>query len=258
MAYSRNLRMPRRNMRAAAASRQRGARKLMVRAFRGAAYFRSANRTRRVLSGSGGAEIKLVDGTAANPGRNILPLNSTGSITPVNLIASGSGFNNRIGRKIDMVSLHLHGLVSQTGVVVGFNDYVRICVIYDRQTNGILPAYSDIFRNYDQASATASSAFSDLNPDERERFAILADFRLTLPATAASGLNGSVDALQNSFNINRFIKLNLSTMYKGDSAPSVIGDIATGSLYITTMGSVAAGSEAYQAPLSWRLRYRDT
>jgi len=212
------------------------------------------------MSGSSNRpEIKLVDGLAATPGPNTLALNTTGTIQPVNLIASGSGFNNRIGRKIEMQSLHLHGFINQTGVASTSTDYTRICVVYDRQTNGAVPLLSDIFTNYSQSSGTSSSVMSDLNPDERERFVILADFRLVLPATTVGGTTGAADGLQATFNVNRFIKLNgASTIYKGDTSPSVIGDIATGALYIITMGSFAPASEGYKAILSWRLRYKDT
>jgi len=208
---------------------------------------------------SGRPEIKLVDGTAGAAGANTLVLDTTGRIQPVNLIASGSGFNNRIGRKIEMQSLHLHGVVVQTGTATTTTDYTRIVVVYDRQTNGAIPVLQDIFTNYSQTSSTSSSVFSDLNPDERERFQILADYRLVLPATTAAGTTGASDGLQPTFNVNRFIKLNgASTIYKGDTSPSVIGDIATGALYIITMGSFAPGSEGFKAVLSWRLRYKDT
>lgn len=208
---------------------------------------------------SGRPEIKLVDGLAATPGANNLVLDSTGTIQPVNLIASGSGFNNRIGRKIEMQSLHLHGVITQTGTSTVSTDYTRICVVYDRQTNGAIPSLTDIFTNYSQTSVTSSTVFSDLNPDERERFVILADYRLVLPATTAAGTTGASDGLQPTFNINRFVKLNgASTIYKGDSSPSVIGDVATGALYVITMGSYAPGTQGYKAVLSWRLRYKDT
>jgi len=212
------------------------------------------------MSGATGRpEIKLVDGTAGAAGANNLALDTTGRIQPVNLITSGSGFNNRIGRKIEMQSLHLHGVLVQTGTATTTTDYTRIVVVYDRQTNGAIPVLQDIFTNYSQTSSTSSSVFSDLNPDERERFQILADYRLVLPATTAAGTTGASDGLQPTFNVNRFIKLNgASTIYKGDTSPSVIGDIATGALYIITMGSFAPGSEGFKAVLSWRLRYKDT
>lgn len=239
-------------------NRQKTARRNLVRAFRGASTTRAALRRNRIMSlSSSRQEMKLVDGLAATPGPNTLGLSQTPTVTCTNLIASGSGFNNRIGRKIDMTSLHLHGVLTQTGTATTVNDYVRICVVYDRQTNGTIPTFADMFTNYSQTSVTSTSAFSDLNPDERERYVILADWRMTLPATTTSGLNGSNDALQNSFNINRYIKLNLNTMYKGDTSPSVIGDIATGALFITTIGSLPAGSQGYNAVLSWRLRYKD-
>lgn len=190
-----------RNARVSTQARQRSARKMMARAFRGAASTRKTwARSRRVMSGATGRpEIKLVDGLAGTPGANTLTLDTAGRIQPVNLIASGSGFNNRIGRKIEMQSLHLHGVLTQTGTATTTTDYTRIVVVYDRQTNGAVPVLQDIFTNYSQSSVTSSTVFSDLNPDERERFQILADYRVVLPATTAAGTTGASDGLQPTF-----------------------------------------------------------
>jgi len=243
-------------------SRQRTARRNQVRMSR-AGYGASA-RTRfsRILStvpSRHSAEVKLVDTVNGSPTITSV-INTTGTITAMNLIQSGSGFNNRVGRRIEMKSVHLVGILKQTGTVNVSNDYGRVVVVYDRQPNGALPAITTILLQYDQSSTTSTTAFSGLNPDQRERFMIVADEHIALPSVvAASGLTGGVDGLSVTFNINRFIKLrNLTTHFQHDSNPAVIGDVATGALYVFTLGAFASGSEGWNASLSWRLRYVDT
>jgi len=205
------------------------------------------------------AEVKLVDNVNASGGIS-LSLNSTANIQCINLIQSGSGFFNRVGRRIEMQSLHVTGEVNQTTTATTYNDYARILVIYDRQTNGALPSYATIMAAYDQSGTASTTYLSGVNPDERERFLVLMDQRLVLPACpGGSGVTGATDGPAVTFNINRFLKLrNLTTHYKADSSPSVIGDIATGSLYIIGVGRAASGSEGWQCNLNIRLRYKDT
>lgn len=248
----------RRSNRRSALRRQRLGRSRMVRMSR-AGY--GASKYRRILSAiSSRPELKSVDNfNTAGPAVS-LTLNTTAQITALNLISAGSSFFNRVGRRIEMKSLHVSGVVSQTTTATVHDDYGRILVIYDRQTNGALPTISNILASYDQSGASTTSVFSNINPDERERYLVLADIRLALPACpSGTGVTSASDGVTTTFNINRFIKLrNLLTHYKADSAPAVIGDVATGGLYIIGYGGLASGTEGWQATVECRLRYKDT
>jgi len=207
------------------------------------------------------AEVKTVDTIVGNAGGIAFPLNTTNNnLQYCNLIAVGSGFNNRVGRRIEMQSLHLTGFIKQTANTTTTNDYVRIAVVYDRQPNGASTVFNNVFLDYDAISGTSTTSLSGLNPDERERYAILADIRLELPASNhTNGTTGSTDGAMPSFEINRFIKLrNLLTHYSADSSPPVIGDISTGALFVITQGTFSSGNDGWQAVLKWRLRYKDT
>lgn len=189
-------------------------------------------------------------------------LNTAMQITALNLIRTGSTFCNRIGRRIEMKNLRISGMVIplRTQAV---HDYCRIIVVYDRQTNGALPAQADILQTTDQAAANTSGAFSGLNLNNRDRFVTLMDDRFQLPAlTLTAGqvtTPGFQDQTKESFFVERFIKLKgLLTQYKADSSPAVIGDIATGGLYLCTIGLAnAAGAEGYSVDIETRLRFRD-
>lgn len=243
---------------------QRNARQYLLRSKRAAALTRLANRggrANRILQSArpyGSAETKVVD-TVNGSGNITLNLNTTPNLDAMNLIQSGSAFYQRVGRRVEMQSLHLYGFLNQTGTAAQ-EGFARILVIYDRQTNGALPSYATLMANYDQSGTATSSVYSGLNPDERERFVILADFKITTPyVTAATFVPGSTDGPSGTYKIDRFIKLRgLQTHYKADSVPAVIGDVATGSLLLVGVGDKASGSEGWNAVLSWRIRYSDT
>lgn len=189
-------------------------------------------------------------------------INQTAVITSINLVRIGSTFCNRIGRRIEMASLRLTGFINALRTT-NDEDYARIMLIYDRQTNGAVPAIADILQTTDQAAANTTTAQSGLNLNNRDRFVVLRDMRILLPAvTVASGVitaPGIVDPIKPQNNIDMFVKLKgLVTQFKADSAPAVIGDIASGGLFLVTYGSAfAAGSEGFNLTAEMRLRFTD-
>jgi len=203
----------------------------------------------------GSGEIKSLDITSAQYG-----ISTTATITPLNLIRAGSSFFNRIGRKVEFKSLHLKCFL--TAVRTAGFDYARIMVVYDSQTNGTLPAISDILQDCDQAGTNTTNSLASANLNNRDRFRIIMDERVVLPAvTVTAGVvtaEGSPDPIKKFIDLDRFIPLKgYTTQYKADSSPAVTGDIATGGLYFVTLGAQASGSEGYNAYMSSRLRYMD-
>lgn len=189
--------------------------------------------------------------------------NSTGLIACVNLIQVGSSMFNRIGRKIEMRSIRLRLDVVTLNVTrqVISPDKARITVVYDRQTNGAFPTLNDIYLDTEQSGANTRTILSGLNMDNRERFVTLIDKSIVLPqATCTAGVLTNVypDNGENVTQIDEFRKLNgLTTHFKADSNPAVIGDISTGALYFITYASIAAGSELFTAGWNCRLKYVD-
>lgn len=202
------------------------------------------------------AEVKCVDLAGAT-----YTLNSTVSITPINLIRAGSSFFNRIGRKVELKSLHLKGFVQPVRTIAA-QDYVRIMIVYDAQTNGALPAISDIIQDTDQAGTNNTTSTSSANLNNRDRFRILCDYRIVTPSqTVTAGqvtTPGWIDPVTVFTDVERYMKLKgLHTVFKADSSPAVIGDIATGALYLVTYGGNASGAEGFNLYASLRLRYQD-
>lgn len=203
-----------------------------------------------------GGEIKALDLPV-----NTFTLNSTGQVTSLNLIRVGSTFCNRIGRRIEMKNIRMSGIIQSLRTVAA-EDYARILLVYDRQTNGAVPSLSDILQTTDQATANTTTSFSGMNLNNRDRFKILRDMRFYLPPiTDTAGVitnAGPPDPMSKTYMVEAFVKLGgLLTQYKADSAPAVIGDIATGGLFLVTAGFQASGAEGYNTNLEFRLRFND-
>lgn len=190
-------------------------------------------------------------------------LNATGSVTPLNLIRAGSTYVNRTGRRIEMQSIRINGQIEPIPRTNTNNsDYVRVIIFYDRQTNGAVPLVADVLATTDQAAANTTTSYSGLNLNNRDRFTILMDYRCELPSyTNTTGVitaPGFQDQTK-EYTIDRYIKLKgLLTQFKADSSPAVIGDIATGGLFLLTLGANTAGTEGWQGVFETRLRFTDT
>lgn len=222
----------------------------------------------RLVSRSGEIKALVVSSGTGAPGGAALACNSTGSIIALNLIQAGSSFFNRVGRKIEMKSLLLEFTPRPVAAARSTAaDTLRVLVVYDRQTNGALPAISDILQDTEQNGTNTTISTSNINLNNRDRFQIIRDARMCLPAitNAATGVptlawpstmqgTSETGALYRSF-----MKLGeLVTQFKADSAPAVIGDISTGGLYLITFAAQAAGAEGFTI-VDWnaRLRYHD-
>lgn len=201
-------------------------------------------------------------GTNATGGAT-LAFNSTGSVIALNLIQVGSSMFNRIGRKIEMRSLRLTGSIDTLTVTRATvsPDLGKIMIVYDRQTNGALPAITDIVQDTDQTGVNQTGPRSGINMNNRERFVKIVDIIMTLPqATATAGVLTNVypNDLSNPHRFDVFRQLRgLTTHYGADSNPAVIGDIRTGGLYIVAFAQQGAGTELYSSNWSVRLKYTD-
>lgn len=202
------------------------------------------------------AELKSVDLAYATASA----YSSTVQWILLNGTQNGAAFYNRVGNEIEMKSLHLIGQIYPTGSANTAGDYLRTMVIYDRQPNGANPVLADVLSSYPTTGTSPSPTSLDMtNPNNFDRFRILADIRTAIPSSA-SGATGEtyapvIDYTKNEVNINRFINLKgLSTRYK--TSTGAIGDITSGSLLLMLLG-FNSSSPAYQLDYCTRLRFID-
>lgn len=210
---------------------------------------------------SASAEVKSIDLPATT--YNVV---APADIVCVNLIAPGSSFFNRIGRKIEMKNFRCVASISfippQTPNTAFQSNYVRMLLVYDRQTNGSFPVISDILQTTDFAGTNTTTTYSGVNLNNRDRFSILRDTRIMLPTVVSSSSGNQLlgidfaDPTKPINNFDYFVKLKgLTTMYKADSAVPGIGDIATGGLYWILYSD--ATSSPWICDVQMRLRYHD-
>jgi len=156
---------------------------------------------------------------------------TTGAVTALNLVAVGTDFTDRIGRKITMKSIQLRALlVPQDSTVV--DGLARVILVYDAQSNGAaLPAITDIL--------TAATSLSSLNLNNRDRFKVLMDKQFAMgnqDLTAGQAVAGSPSIHQ----FKKFKRCNLQVIFNTTTA--VIAAISSGSLLLVTIGSAAAAA----------------
>jgi len=140
-------------------------------------YTRTGGPYRRALPRNG--EIKFVDTSF-----NIGSVGTTGATLASNLVIPvGTGDQQRIGAKVNLKDFMITFALSNddlgTGAVVSGN--VRVVVVLDRQANGALPAWADVF---DLASL---SSFRNL--DNVDRFKILKDQIINVPIRTTNALH---------------------------------------------------------------------
>lgn len=137
----------------------------------------------------------------------------------------------------------------------------RLLIVYDKQPNGAFPIISDILQSRDQTGAATTTYSSEINLDNRARFAIIRDMQFYFPPvtnTAGVLTNGpNFPAYDDQpFDLNVFVKLKgLQTMFKSPNVdPTTIASITTGALYAVFVGNVDGG---WQFSGGFRLRYDD-
>lgn len=201
-------------------------------------------------------EVKSIDY------QGTMDLQQTAELDIINDAEIGTSFYNRTGRRIKLKSLfirvHVQPVIATRDFNMGFN---RVAVVYDRQTNGSLPSYDDIFTEItSEGLPTIPTPFSKPNLNNRERFTVLMDYQFQTPqgTIIAGRLSASQPSVTDGLFClhERYIDLKgLTTQFSGDD--STIADIATGSLLIVGQGSNLDDEQGFAAYCSARLRFWD-
>lgn len=157
----------------------------------------------------------------------------------LNPIAQGNGFNNRIGNKIVMKSLHVRANIKKTSAGPG---EARVIVVYDRQANGLQPTFNAVFAN----ELATNLCYPD--PSFFSRFEIIIDKRMTLVQGADN----------NGISFDEFRILNHEVMYNGTGGV-VYNNIITGSLtlFFCSNDTLNGGLTPYEVQWTTRIRYYD-
>jgi len=184
----------------------------------------------------------------------------------LNGIAGGAGSYQRVGRKVAMQSLYINGYISDHAVgSSNVSEALRILVVYDSQANGATPVWANVVLSSPATTSTGTSlVFDGFNVAQRDRYKILMDKRIHMPAvTATTGLIAGAPFGSTNFDsgntavgctiISEFRKLRgAEIQFQTDNA--AIGDIATGSIVMFCVGSTGG---QWDLNYTARIRYTD-
>jgi hypothetical protein len=170
-----------------------------------------------------GPELKFSDSVTLLLGT----LNDT--TTLLNTIATGTDYNQMVGRRARIVKVMVEGYFSAKQAMLAPNVvqpcHCRLTVVYDRQTDGLPITYTDVFQS------TSSSSPQDMNT--RNRFVILHDHHAILsapiallPAAPAASVSCPVDGSRVSFKHDCALDL----VKRGVTA--AVADIESGSIWV--------------------------
>jgi len=177
--------------------------------------------------------INSVTPPAFNPVVDDPGLNTSAVV--LNLIQTGTGSWNRIGRKTSLKSLRIRGyaecLIFNNATSDFFGNWLRISVVWDRQpSGGTIPIWQNIFSDTSQTGAETSVPWSQPAFDTMDRFRVIKEMTIqfipqnTPPTGQFSRIVAPVD---------EYIRLpDLESNYSGQSSPMTISDINTGALYL--------------------------
>jgi len=110
--------------------------------------------------------------------------------TCLNCVEQGNGVSQRIGNKIVITSIRLRGTItpSKTADTTDYG-FVRVLMVYDKQTNGAAPLIGDIISNISTSGSFATAFNSGIKITNRNRFVMLRDQIFEMGATGSSNVH---------------------------------------------------------------------
>lgn len=166
---------------------------------------------------------------------------TTGSFSLLNGVANGDDYTNRTGRVIFMNegSIHLSFQPDSTGNSP-IGDTIRCIFFVDLQSNGTTPSTTALL---DTANFT-----SHFNEDYSERFEILEDFTIDLPANSyTAGALATGDPTPRF----RYVDLALAQKVIFNSTAATAAAITTGSLWFFCISLSGTYSVTYNSKINF-------
>lgn len=179
--------------------------------------------------------------------------NTNGDIYLLNGIDAGTQAYQRVGRKVRYLSLRVKGVANLEGVTRA--NVLRMIVVWDKQPNGALPTYSQIFGNTDAVGITTQTLNSQILYDQMDRFKILRD--KTMPMNIASNATAT-ELYAYWVEWDEYINLKgLESVYNDGNA-GTIADINSGAIYLIFRAAIYDATNSHvDVNCVARLRYTD-
>lgn len=166
--------------------------------------------------------------------------NTNANSTVLNLVQTGNGSWNRVGKQVYLKSVRLRGSCIMRYAPDGITgevemDFLRMVVVWDKQpSGGTIPTWDTIFGYTLQDGTEGSTVLSGPRYDNMGRFQVLRDVIINAEETLTPVTNAAVQMIPEiECSFDEYIKLgNKTSIYSGQSAPMTIADISTGALYV--------------------------
>lgn len=169
---------------------------------------------------------------------------STGTLTPINLIGESLTNSGRVGQTVCIKEIELHRDFNPANTYTSPSQACRTMIVYDRQPNGALPAITDIL--------TSSTSLSFYNVNNRGRFVIVSD---NIEDVCIGGGAGTQSLFIHP-SLKTKMKVSLPVIF--GTANANIAAINTGALLLITIGSETAGAtNTLLANFHTRILYTD-
>lgn len=175
-----------------------------------------------------------------------LPLNTTGTISHLDIVPTGTTVSSRDGRKFKDTALQIRGYAqadTTTTVCTG-----AMYLVWDHNPNKSLAAITDVLD-------TASSV-SFAKRENSQRFKIIKKWRWAFNGNSATGGQQTADSI---FDIDDYVRLPDYCIAETTSADTTgaIGNRVNGALLLITVGSAAAGTSDANAVITTRVNFVD-
>ena len=131
-------------------------------------------------------------------------------------------------------------------------------VVYDKQPSGVLPTFDTIFGLTQPDGTEASTFLAPLRYDNTERFIVLKDTKWNCNPEGVPAAGGSIISPQ--YKIDEYVRVNLDSVFSGQSSPQTIADISSGALYVIfrcDQNTTGVFTATITADSFGRLRYVD-
>ena len=158
-----------------------------------------------------------------------------GNIRIIGAIAVGDESNNRNGIQVTMRSMQL-----RYQLTIGNNDGVtRIVVLIDRQSNGVLPTFAEVFEVATSGISTVNSVYEI---DHIKRFKIIYDRRHVFTGVRVPIQVGAV-------------RRRLTHKIRYDGAGTTIADVVSGAVILLMISTTTGGANSPNVEMFGRFKF---
>jgi len=199
-------------------------------------------------------------GTMVDPSSTI-NLGSAAVATPLTLCAPtvGSGLNQRVGRKLSILKVKVHGNISvpqqATQAASDAATKVRVVLVLDQQTNAAQMTGASLFND---AGAAGTTLNSFQNPNFFGRFRVLKDKMIALSNLNLAGSPTGGDVVQSGMKVNFKFAVNFKkpiVVHFNAANGGTVADIVDNSLHM--VAAIDANQLAPTITYYARVCYKD-